>query len=386
VLAARVSGALSLQWTYHRGSRRGGRRDVLVLEPAAGLHAHHVQRQRHVQPRRSRRDHGSQQVSDSVVVHIANEPPSLKIAAPVEWQVFRVGTPVALTRRSLTPARTTATPASSPGTTAASRTTRRPARPATARARSPAPGCSASTSPCADDDGGTDTQPVMVVVYDPDGGFVTAGGHFSSPAGALADDPQASGRAHFEFNPKYKKGDTGPSPSGGKVKFRLDFASFDLDAQTLEWLVVTSRRQGSRQGHGDDQRHAGLRLRAVRPRPRCRARRMRSGWLTVATVAGAGTAGERALRLQRERELRSRPGGAAATVRRIDPGPQVASATGRPWSRGPVRRLGSTDGREPRPVRSERRFTIGGGCFTSGGAVQGEHHANTCHDHRHCRR
>ena len=45
-----------------------------------------------------------------------------------------------------------------------------------------------------DDDGGSDSESFQyVVVYDPDGGFVTGGGWIDSPAGAFTADPDLTG-------------------------------------------------------------------------------------------------------------------------------------------------------------------------------------------------
>jgi hypothetical protein len=90
-----------------------------------------------------------------------------------------------------------------------------------------------------DDDGGPDSASVMVVVYDPAGGFATSGASLDSPAGALRSSPDATGRAHLVFNPKYLPGDEGPAPSGGKVMFRFDGGGLNLESTSLEWLVVT---------------------------------------------------------------------------------------------------------------------------------------------------
>ena len=45
----------------------------------------------------------------------------------------------------------------------------------------------------------------FVVVYDPDGGFVTGGGWIDSLAGAYKPDPSLAGRANFGFVAKYNK-------------------------------------------------------------------------------------------------------------------------------------------------------------------------------------
>lgn len=89
-----------------------------------------------------------------------------------------------------------------------------------------------------DDDGGVGSGTVMVIVYDPDGGFETVGLQLESPPGALAGEPPAAGPAHSEFKVRYCPGESGPTSSGGKVSFRFD-GHFDLDSTSLEWLVVT---------------------------------------------------------------------------------------------------------------------------------------------------
>ncbi|HET8662419.1 MAG TPA: PKD domain-containing protein [Micromonosporaceae bacterium] len=90
-----------------------------------------------------------------------------------------------------------------------------------------------------DDDTDLDTSTTMVIVYDPDGGFPTAGAHITSPVGALTSQPDTSGELHFQFDPMYRDDDGNPAPEGGKANARLDGTTFDLDSTTLEWLVVT---------------------------------------------------------------------------------------------------------------------------------------------------
>jgi streptogramin lyase len=57
-----------------------------------------------------------------------------------------------------------------------------------------------------DDADDSDTETVLVVVYDPNGGFVTGGGWFESEPGAYAADPALAGRAVFGFVSMYKNG------------------------------------------------------------------------------------------------------------------------------------------------------------------------------------
>jgi len=57
-----------------------------------------------------------------------------------------------------------------------------------------------------------------IVVYDPEGAFVTGGGWIDSPEGAYAPDPSLTGKANFGFNAKYKKGANEPI---GNTEFQL---------------------------------------------------------------------------------------------------------------------------------------------------------------------
>lgn len=91
-----------------------------------------------------------------------------------------------------------------------------------------------------DDDTGSDMSTTMVIVYDPDGGFATAGAHLDSQVGALATEPDAEGRLSVQLNPGYRPHDEGPAPGRGKVQARLTGTAFELESTALEWLVVTS--------------------------------------------------------------------------------------------------------------------------------------------------
>jgi PKD repeat protein len=87
-----------------------------------------------------------------------------------------------------------------------------------------------------DDDGGSGSATTMVVVYDPNAGFVTGGGWINSPAGAYLADPLLSGRANFGFVSKYQKGAAKPS---GATEFQFQVANFNFHGETYEWLVVS---------------------------------------------------------------------------------------------------------------------------------------------------
>jgi hypothetical protein len=86
-----------------------------------------------------------------------------------------------------------------------------------------------------DDDLVSDTEPVMVVVYDPTAGFVTGGGWIDSPAGAYKADETLAGKATFGFVSKYQKGANIPT---GNTAFEFDLAGLAFSSQSYDWLVV----------------------------------------------------------------------------------------------------------------------------------------------------
>ena len=186
-------------------------------------------------------------VSDSATVRLGNVAPAMGprpvIAAddepttppdtpgihqPTPWQVFRAGTPVKLQAVYSEPGAndthtcvtdwddgTSSTYAGADLTCEATHTYAHP-------------GMYTIKTKVTDDDTGTDLKDVMVIVYDPDAGFATAGGQLATP----------DGKAHVQFNPKYLPHDEGPVPSNGKLSYRVH-QGIDVDSASLEWLVVT---------------------------------------------------------------------------------------------------------------------------------------------------
>ncbi len=78
-----------------------------------------------------------------------------------------------------------------------------------------------------------------VVVYDPNGGFVTGGGWINSPVGAYRSDVTLSGKAIFGFESKYQKGATVPN---GNTEFKFQVAGMNFKSTNYEWLVVSGSR------------------------------------------------------------------------------------------------------------------------------------------------
>ncbi len=78
-----------------------------------------------------------------------------------------------------------------------------------------------------------------IVVYDPEGGFVTGSGWINSPQGAYALDPSTTGRAHFGFVSRYQRGAKTPT---GQTQFRFQASSLSFESEMYQWLVIAGHR------------------------------------------------------------------------------------------------------------------------------------------------
>ena len=92
----------------------------------------------------------------------------------------------------------------------------------------------------ADKDGGIGRSALdTVVVFDPAAGSTRGAGWLESPAGALASDGSASGRAFFGFLARYGKDATSVVAHPG---FRLRVQGFDFESTAYDWLVITGAK------------------------------------------------------------------------------------------------------------------------------------------------
>ncbi len=99
-----------------------------------------------------------------------------------------------------------------------------------------APGVYPVAITVSDDDGGSAAAVSdLIIVYDPEGGFVTGGGWFDSSAGAYFPDPDLSGRASFGFVSKYHKGAQLPT---GNTEFVFKAGGLNFHSAGYDWLVV----------------------------------------------------------------------------------------------------------------------------------------------------
>ncbi len=105
-----------------------------------------------------------------------------------------------------------------------------------------------------DSDGAVDTEIFeYVVVYDPEGGFVTGNGWIDSRAGVYAADPTLTGKAIFGFVSRYQKGASTPS---GRTQFQFHAGDLSFQSTAYEWLVISGPKaqykgSGTINGTGD---------------------------------------------------------------------------------------------------------------------------------------
>jgi membrane-bound inhibitor of C-type lysozyme len=74
----------------------------------------------------------------------------------------------------------------------------------------------------------------IVVIYDPNGGNVYGGGWYNSPAGALAGNPLATGKASYGFAVNYKNA----IKPQGETQFEFKSGSFEFNAVNFDYLAV----------------------------------------------------------------------------------------------------------------------------------------------------
>ena len=76
----------------------------------------------------------------------------------------------------------------------------------------------------------------MVIIYDPNAGFVTGGGWFMSPIVTGMQYMNVSGKANFGFVSKYKAGANTPT---GETEFQFQEGNLNFHSTTYSWLVVS---------------------------------------------------------------------------------------------------------------------------------------------------
>ena len=104
-------------------------------------------------------------------------------------------------------------------------------------------------------DNASDPSCIMLVVYDPEGGFVAGGGWIDSPEGAYIPDSSIVGKANFGFVAKYNKKTNDPE---GNTEFVFRAAGLNFHSESYDWLVVNKndaraqfKGSGAINGDGD---------------------------------------------------------------------------------------------------------------------------------------
>ncbi|MBD0330689.1 MAG: PKD domain-containing protein [Thermoleophilia bacterium] len=90
-----------------------------------------------------------------------------------------------------------------------------------------------------DGDGGAGVASILVVVFDRDAGYVTAGGSIHSPAGAYRPGPALAGRGDFGFTARYVANAGAPA---GKAEFQFKAARLNFHSAAYRWLVLSGAK------------------------------------------------------------------------------------------------------------------------------------------------
>lgn len=98
--------------------------------------------------------------------------------------------------------------------------------------------------------GAEGTDEVMIVVQDPYGASATSDGSFLSAAGALFEEPAASGEAWFHLTGRFYPAQSHAPVGDAKLWLAGTDFRFDSGASALEWLVVTPDGKVAAKGTG----------------------------------------------------------------------------------------------------------------------------------------
>lgn len=90
-----------------------------------------------------------------------------------------------------------------------------------------------------------------IVIYDPNGGFVTGGGWFYSEPGSMPYNKTAEGKANFGFNAKYKNGKNNMNEVDGNTNFQFKEGDFHFKSSSHDDMsLVISGAKATYRGVG----------------------------------------------------------------------------------------------------------------------------------------
>ena len=175
-------------------------------------------------------------VSDSAVVRVSNVSPSVSVTGPAAWQLFKVGTTVGLTAPVTDPGSNdthSCTVSWDDGAVQSFPADRGTCDQTHVFAHA---GMYTVTVTVTDDDGGTGTASVLLVVFDPNAGWINLDGSTLTPAGALVDTPNASQWTWVHLDAHYYTQTGAPT---GVAKSWVPQTPYRMESTALQWLVVT---------------------------------------------------------------------------------------------------------------------------------------------------
>jgi hypothetical protein len=192
-------------------------------------------------------------------INVTNSVPSVAIKSPVSGAIFQVGTPVPFTGSF------TDNPGGVHTATWLFDTIAQPGiidelkGSIGASFAFTAPGIYLTRLTLSDGCGGTakadtvEELQAFVVVFDPNGGFVTGGGWINSLPGAYPASPGLTGKGSFGFVSAYQNGAALPT---GQTEFQFRVANLNFHSIEYQWLVIAGARaqfkgSGTINGSGD---------------------------------------------------------------------------------------------------------------------------------------
>lgn len=186
-----------------------------------------------------------QPASDSTRITVRNAPPEVGITSPRPWQVLRAGQPLHFEAPFTDAANDTHTCEVlwDDGRTETFAPTQR-----TCDTTHTYPNAGMYTIKVAvtDDDGATGTAEVLLIVYDPNGGWANIDGSTVTD-GSLLSDHGATGSTWVHATARYY---SASNPPTGLARAWVENSDFRLEPSTLEWMVVTPSNRVALKGTG----------------------------------------------------------------------------------------------------------------------------------------
>jgi len=93
--------------------------------------------------------------------------------------------------------------------------------------------------------GSANTDKVVIIVYDPNAGFVTGGGYVPHQAWWTTPPTPGTAKDNYGFVAKYKKGASAPD---GETEFQCKDCNINFHSTSLDWLIVTTIVGGTNNG------------------------------------------------------------------------------------------------------------------------------------------